>query len=173
MALEVDRSFTAAASDDDARNAHAGQRGFTLIELMIVVAIIAVLASILIPNFLNARAQAQTAACMANLNQIATSAELYYSDHNAYPAGSAIAVAPAAFTDSSTGVVYLNNTPRDPAASPTDVYSFTNLGTNAGYNIYCPPSAVHPSSTLLKLEGVSATTHRMTYVSGQGIQAAI
>ena len=51
------------------------ERGFTLIELMIVVAIIAILAGILIPNFVNARAQAQTSACESNLRAIATALE--------------------------------------------------------------------------------------------------
>src|SRR6202035_1419085 len=57
------------------------ERGFTLIELMIVVAIIAILAGILIPNFVNARSQAQTAACESNLRSIATALELYYADN--------------------------------------------------------------------------------------------
>lgn len=62
-----------------------GERGFTLIEMMIVVAIIAILVSILVPNFIRARAQAQTAACEANLKEIATSLEEYETDHEAYP----------------------------------------------------------------------------------------
>ena len=44
--------------------------GFTLVEIMIVVAIIAMLASIAIPNFVNARNKAQTTACINNLQQI-------------------------------------------------------------------------------------------------------
>jgi prepilin-type N-terminal cleavage/methylation domain-containing protein len=44
--------------------------GFTLVEIMIVVAIIGMLATIAIPNFVRARGQAQTNACISNLRQI-------------------------------------------------------------------------------------------------------
>src|SRR5258706_13179453 len=44
--------------------------GFTLVEIMIVVAIIALLAPIPIPNFVKARTASQKSACIANLKQI-------------------------------------------------------------------------------------------------------
>ena len=46
------------------------QSGFTLVEIMIVVAIIGLLASIAVPNFVKARTTAQMNACISNLRQI-------------------------------------------------------------------------------------------------------
>ena len=62
------------------------RKGFTLIELMIVIAIIAILAAILVPNFIRARAQSQLTSCKSNLKNIGTALEMYFTDHNGqYP----------------------------------------------------------------------------------------
>jgi prepilin-type N-terminal cleavage/methylation domain-containing protein len=103
------------------------QKGFTLIELMIVIAIIAILAAILIPNFLHARAESQTAACEGNEKQIATTLEEYAVDHSGqYPPSGAIAA--ALFT---VGAVnpYMAAPPADPVSGAA--YQFVTPATNA------------------------------------------
>jgi prepilin-type N-terminal cleavage/methylation domain-containing protein len=59
--------------------------GFTLIELLIVVAIIAILAAIAIPNFLSAQTRAKVSRAKGEMRTIATGLEAYYTDNNAYP----------------------------------------------------------------------------------------
>ena len=49
---------------------HRNKAGFTLVEIMIVVAVIGLLAAIAIPNFVRARTTSQTNACLNNLRQI-------------------------------------------------------------------------------------------------------
>jgi len=63
-----------------------GHRGFTLVELMIVVAIIGILAAIAIPQFSAYRTKAFNTAADSDLRNARTSLEAYYADNQGYPA---------------------------------------------------------------------------------------
>ena len=58
--------------------------GFTLIELMIVVAIIGILAAIAIPNFLNYQCKAKQSEAKQNLGALAKAEVAYFSEYNTY-----------------------------------------------------------------------------------------
>src|ERR1700680_2220825 len=100
---------------------------------MIVIAIIAILAAILIPNFLHARAESQTSACEGNLKQLSTALEEYAVDFSGkYPSSFAVLIG-------ANSGVYLKVVPFDPAGPSGTIYAMatpavapcTILGSNS------------------------------------------
>ncbi|RJQ60499.1 MAG: prepilin-type N-terminal cleavage/methylation domain-containing protein [Desulfobacteraceae bacterium] len=70
------------------------QKGFTLIELMIVIAIIGILAAIAIPNFISYRKRGYYSAANADIKNAYTAAQAYFSD---YPTGEVTSTVLAAY----------------------------------------------------------------------------
>lgn len=105
------------------------RRGFTLIELLIVVAIIAILAAIAVPNFLEAQTRSKVARMKADIRTLATAVESYAVDSNVYPPhlrgdGSEIDY-PDRYTPLTTPVAYLTS------IAARDVF-FTQVPTGPG-----------------------------------------
>ena len=68
------------------------ERGFTLIELMVVVLIIAILIAIAIPTFLGAKSRAQDKAAQSSLRNALTNAKGIYTDTDSYTGASSTAL---------------------------------------------------------------------------------
>lgn len=107
------------------------KHGFTLIELLIVVAIIAILAAIAVPNFLEAQIRSKVSRCHADMRSLATAMEAYYTDANHYPPDETYVqnhtptppIALRALTAQkrlSTPIGYISQIPKNPFMNKTD-----------------------------------------------------
>src|SRR5439155_9511789 len=91
-----------------ATNCFFRRNGFTLVELLVVIAVIAILAALLLPALARAKASAKSAACKSNLRQLGLALSMYVDDYAKYPGNGAMFSGGAVQGIWGTGMNWLN-----------------------------------------------------------------
>jgi prepilin-type N-terminal cleavage/methylation domain-containing protein len=107
------------------------KRGYTLVEIMIVVGIVAVLITLVVPNILRSRSVANEAAAISNLKIISNACQLFHIGQDRYP---------SALTELSTATPpYIDSVL---AGGNKQGYDFIYSTTSDGYSINANPSGI-------------------------------
>lgn len=117
------------------RNCQSGA-GFTLIELLIVVAIIGILSTLLMTNFVGIRQRARDAQRKSDLRQIQSALELYRSDNGSYPLTANFPACPSSFPASGSPT-YMQKIPCDPIKTGQYVYTYISAAGSTYSLISC------------------------------------
>lgn len=109
----------------------AAQRGFSLIEIMVVVVIMGVLAALVVPNVMDRPDQARVVAAKQDIGAIMQALKLYRLDHGRYPSNeqglNALVAEPG------KGSAYMDRVPTDPWNTP---YQYLNPGVHGEIDVF-------------------------------------
>lgn len=134
---------------------------FTLVEVLIVVAIIGILAAILLPVFNRARQTARGAVCQSNLRQIGLALDLYVNDHNRFYPDRLLSLAYCSWADDVLSYTKTNKVFTCPLAPIQSASPACALGGPMDYLLNVPDGMVQlhqgriksPSQLILVLDG--------------------
>lgn len=135
------------------------QKGFSLIELLIVVAIILIIAAIAIPNLLRSKMAANEASAVSSLRTLNTSIVAYSTTYNTDPANLA-SLGPAATPSSTAADLVDNLLGADPATKSGYTITYTAGAASAG---------IVTSYTMIAVPQSSSTGQRQFFTDQSGV----
>jgi general secretion pathway protein G len=113
------------------------QRGFTLIELMVVIMILGVLAALVVPRVMNRPDEARAVAARQDIAQVMQALKLYRLDNSRYPTTEqglqSLVARPAAGPVPNNWKSYLDKVPNDPWGRP---YQYLNPGIKGEIDVF-------------------------------------
>jgi prepilin-type N-terminal cleavage/methylation domain-containing protein len=162
---------------------HQRSRAFTLPELLVVIAVIAILAAILLSNLWHVRAQAATAACEANERSLAAAIEEFATDHNgAYPTTvGAITlqtfggpgnpyIDPSNLTDPASGLPYSYVLGQGSCVSSVATFEIHDLGGHDGVSINRLPQNAQNTDSIAYCAGVGLVADDSHQAAEMGVK---
>ncbi|BFM14398.1 GspG family T2SS major pseudopilin variant XcpT [Maricurvus nonylphenolicus] len=115
------------------------QKGFTLIEIMVVVVILGILGALVVPNILGRTGEARATAAKSDIQSISNALDLYKLDNHSYPSTDqgleALVTQPSGYPEAKNWNPdgYLKRLPQDPWGND---YQYVSPGSNGAFDLY-------------------------------------